>query len=335
MKRTQLLLLSLVMLCLAVLCIPVQCNAAKIAVFSAQPTFATAVSSRIAALGFETVPWTDASMVTTENLNGVNALMVLSGFAFLLESQNGVIESYVANGGALIVEQPNIVGPVPIMPPGLEVSVADRTYPNIGAALTAEGLAHPMTTGLFDADLSGNMDTVYAQDISSAYTILAAGALNPDLVALAAATYGNGKVVFHTGNVHPYSILPGSDEYLRRMVTWATTPDAPVELAVDLNIGPKKINLKSGGSVRITVLSNQNFDAAAIDPASVTIAGVSPEKWIAQDMNADGYIDLTFAVSTKSLPLNAAVTQLELTGRTNQGQPIHGAGAVSVTTGKK
>jgi hypothetical protein len=256
--------------------------------------------------------------------------MVLSGYAFLLSNQRDVIANYVSGGGALIVEQPNNVGPISILPPGLEISVFDRAFTDMGVSLTSAGLTHPMTAALTAADLSANMDTVRAQDISPEYTVLAVGATDPTLVALAVARYGSGKVVFHTGNIHPYSVCPGSNAFVTAMVNWAITPEAPSELSVDVNVVPKRINLKSHGFVRVAVLSNPDFDAAVVDPASVLVAGVSPEKSVAQDVNLDGYIDMVFVFSTQSLGLTVDDTELELTGSLIDGQKIRGTGTINV-----
>jgi hypothetical protein len=231
----------------------------------------------------------------------------------------------------LVVEQPNIEGPVAILPSGLGASVFGRWYDRLNVLITPAGLTHPITAGLTPGDISGNMDTLRAGDLSPAYTVLAVGAADPTLVAVAAATYGKGRVVLHTGNVHPWSLRPGSDLYLKQLLDWVGTPAAlTVTVAIDIKPGedPNSINLKGKGVVPVAILTTPEFDAAAVDPATVYFAGAQPMKWTMEDVDGDADFDLLIHVQTQSLDLSAAGTEAALTGSTYDGQSIEGTDGV-------
>lgn len=308
--------------------------AADVAVFSSQESYATAVAARMSSLGFTAVAWSNSYQVTPEALADVDVLMVLTGSAFLLEYQADFIEVFVREGGGLVVEQPNFGDNVAIMPPGLEISISNRLYTDMSIALTPEAATHPLTAGLSPADVSGNMDEVYRQDISPAYAILAVGASNPELVALVAASYGSGKVVFCTGNIHPYSLSPGSDEYVSRLVTWTGTPDAPTEMTVEIEVKTKKINLNGNGRVHVIVYSGADFDAETIDPGTVLFADGPADQWSQEDANGDGYLDMVFSFRRNTLSLDASSTEAEFLASTRDGRVVSGVCEISVNAPK-
>ena len=331
MRRTSVLMMCL--LVLAVVLAGPQASATNVAVYSLQEYFGVAIANRITSLGYSTVVWTNPSTVTPENLSGVDVLFVVTGFAASLEDQASVIESYVAGGGGLVLEQPNLEGPVAILPPGLGAGVFSRWYDNLNVLITPDGLTHPITAGLTAADIPGNMDTVRIGDISPAYTVLAVGAANPNLVVVAAAVYGKGRVVLDTGNVHPWSLRPGSDLYLRELLDWVGTPTVQtITVAIDIKPGdgPNSINLKSRGVVPVAVLTTPEFDATTVDPATVYFAGAQPVKWIMADVHGDGDLDLLLHFKTQSLDLTAASTEATLTGSTYDGQSIEGTDSVRI-----
>jgi hypothetical protein len=202
----------------------------RIGVFS---QLAERADNRISGLGYPITNWTTPSQISLDALNGVDVLYVATANAFRLSEHAGLIAQWVELGNGLILEQPNVEGPVAIMPPGLGVSVFSRSYdgsqsmddPVRAILITPAGADHPITAGLSTASLTGNADRVRRADVSVNFDILGVQITNPDYVALAAATYGDGRVVFHTGNIDPLSHNPGSDQYLRQMLDWAAVPE--------------------------------------------------------------------------------------------------------------
>ena len=312
-------------------------NAATVGVFSIYEYIGLGVAGRVSSLGYSTILWTNPSMITPECLADVDVLYVLTGSAALLAGRASVIESYVAGGGGLIVEQANVEGLVAILPPGLGVSISSRSYDSLNAQITPAGLTHPITAGLAASDLSGNMDKVLLVDVAPAYTILAVGASDPNLVAIAAATYGNGRVVFETGNSHPWSLRPGSDAYLQQLIGWAATPATERVVSIDIKPGDdvNSINLRSKGVVPVAVLTTPEFDAVTLDPSTVLFAEAAPVRWRVEDVDCDGDADMLFHFRTQSLNLTRESTEASLVGSTYDGQSIRGTDSVNLVPPKK
>lgn len=149
---------------------------------------------------------------------------------FSLNSLSGQLNSYVQAGGGLVVSQPNLVGSVTIFPPGFEMNVTSITWPEYPAVpgpvqFTLAGFFHPILRGLNSQDPSGNFDTVPISTLGPAWTVLLRSVGHPN-VALAAGTYGSGRLVFHSGNISSNSIDQGSNAYVRQMIEWAGAANA-------------------------------------------------------------------------------------------------------------
>lgn len=108
---------------------------------------------------------------------------------------------------------------------------------------------------------------------------------------------------------------------------------------IDIKPGsfPNSINLGSGGTVPVAILSTATFDATTVDPTTVTLAS-APVKLKGQgtpmasfeDINADGLLDLVVRVSTEALQISEADTEAVLEGQTLDGTPITGVDTVRV-----
>ena len=138
------------------------------------------------------------------------------------------------------------------------------------------------------------------------------------------------------------------------------TEICPVAVSVDIKPGgcPTPINVKSKGVLPVAVLGTANFDVTTIDPASITLEGVSPLRWAMEDvatpytinvddcniddcheLSGDGYVDLTLKFDTQEIYEAIAEVYdrecliLELTGKlkTAYGKlPIKGGDVVSI-----
>ena len=75
---------------------------------------------------------------------------------------------------------------------------------------------HDITTGMTDADLSGDYDWV---GNTTGFSILTRNT-SCDSPALGAGRYGGGKVVFDSGNFSTGAYLPGSDAYVGQLVDY-------------------------------------------------------------------------------------------------------------------
>jgi hypothetical protein len=207
--------------------------ASMVSIYGSNASNAGNFVNRATSLGYATAHWTTSAQVNQSSLEGTDVLFVQTGSAWELAAKASLIADWVSQGGGLIVEQPNQSGPVAILPPGLDITIWDWHYdgshsgpdPVRNVLITARGASHPITFGLTTADVCQNADRVLRSDVSAAYDILGVQVTNTDYVAVAAATYGEGRVVFHTGNTSPDAMTPGSDQYIRQMIDWAAVPE--------------------------------------------------------------------------------------------------------------
>ena len=104
---------------------------------------------------------------------------------------------------------------------------------------------------------------------------------------------------------------------------YVVLPSTEVPVPLDIKPGscPNPINVKSQGVLPVAVLGTADFDVNQIDPASITLEGVSPLRWDLEDVSTpfepyigktdceqdcnilgpDGIIDLTFKFDTQEV----------------------------------
>jgi hypothetical protein len=106
----------------------------------------------------------------------------------------------------------------------------------------------------------------------------------------------------------------------------------PTIVSVDIKPGsyPNSINLGSKGVVPVAVLTTSEFDANTVDPSSIVFAGARPVRWVMQDVDYDGDMDMLFSFKTQELNLIAGSTEATLTGATLIGWPIQGTDTVNI-----
>jgi streptogramin lyase len=116
---------------------------------------------------------------------------------------------------------------------------------------------------------------------------------------------------------------------------------APAILAVAIDIkpgsSPNTINLGSNGVVPVAILSSETFDATAVNPTSVALAGASVRlrgngttMSSLHDVNDDGRLDLIVQINTTALQLTDGDTLATLTAQTFEGKLITGSDSVRV-----
>jgi hypothetical protein len=116
-----------------------------------------------------------------------------------------------------------------------------------------------------------------------------------------------------------------------------TVPETPVQIDIKPGSFPNSINLGSGGVVPVAIFSTPSFNAATIDPLSVTLAsapvqlrGNGTAQASLQDVNSDGLLDLVVQVMTEALQLSDTDTEATLEGTTTVGTPIRGYDTVRI-----
>lgn len=119
-------------------------------------------------------------------------------------------------------------------------------------------------------------------------------------------------------------------------------------LRIDIKPGsfPNSINLGSGGSVPVAILSSPIFDARTVDPSTVTLEGANvalkgkgTPMASFKDVNGDGLLDLVVHVATDALELSSTDKIAVLKGKTfpppgspagTLGTPIQGMDTIRV-----
>ena len=228
---------------------------------------------RLTALGATVTSITDPSVISEAYLDQFDVFYV--GYAAekdygSLASKATAIQNYISGGGGVILEQPSETGyQCQFLPAGFEVTVADTYWPGYPSShdpleFTSAGQTHPMLQGLTPYDLSYNFDTVYDWDLGNSYTRLARLVWYPNVIALAVGQYGNGRIVFHTGNIASNSYGPGSDSYVEQMLEWVADDDASDALWLSENPSSGTVAPGDSGDVTIT------FDATDLTSGTYT-----------------------------------------------------------------
>ena len=117
----------------------------------------------------------------------------------------------------------------------------------------------------------------------------------------------------------------------------AFTPVLTVKIDIKPGSDPNSINLTSKGNVPVAILSDAGFDAADVDPGSVSLAnagvrlkGKGTVQSSLEDVNGDGRKDLVVHIETEALELTAGDVEAVLTGKLKNGRPIRGTDSVQI-----
>ncbi len=143
-----------------------------------------------------------------------------------------------------------------------------------------------------------------------------------------------------TSSCQPSGCPPGTAKSDNLCVAAAVCQPAST-LVVDIDIKPgsypNSINLGSGGIVPVAILGSATFDAAAVDPTTVTLSsspvvlrGNGLPSASTADVNGDGFQDLVVHVVTEALELTSTSVEAILQGRTYSGQLITGSDSVNI-----
>jgi len=99
-----------------------------------------------------------------------------------------------------------------------------------------------------------------------------------------------------------------------------------VEIDIKPGSYPNSINLSSNGVVPVAILGSEDFDAATVNPSTVTLAGAevkvkghSGNSGSLEDVNGDGYPDLVVQVFTQCLELETGDAEAVLNAYTYTG----------------
>ena len=111
------------------------------------------------------------------------------------------------------------------------------------------------------------------------------------------------------------------------------------KVLIDIKPGsyPNSINLGSNGVVPVAILGAEYFDAATVNPSTVTLAGSgvkvkghSGNSGSLEDVNGDGYLDLVVQVYTENLELATGDMNAVLNAYTYAGLAITGSDSIRI-----
>jgi hypothetical protein len=112
---------------------------------------------------------------------------------------------------------------------------------------------------------------------------------------------------------------------------------ATVQIDVKPGGSPNTIKLGSKGNVTVAILGSASFDAATVDPSTVTLEGASPAvnkkgkaSVYTEDVNFDGFPDLVLQFKISDLQLTTQDAQVLLEGETFADEPFSGFDSVKV-----
>lgn len=109
--------------------------------------------------------------------------------------------------------------------------------------------------------------------------------------------------------------------------------DFTIKVSIDIKPGsyPNSINLKSKGVVPVAALTTEYFDASTVNPATVCFAGAWPVRYVMEDVDNDGDIDMLFFFRTQDLTaLTPISTTATLSGLTTGGFYFEGTDSVNI-----
>jgi len=173
--------------------------------------------ARLASIGIIPTQTTNPADINPANLANYDVLVVAYTGPGVIGANQAAIAAFVAADNGLLIHQPEHTGVIDYAPAGFGLEITDVCWCggcNLFGATIVNG-AHPITSGLADADLSGDFDT--AANLGGSYTLLATNATCTANPSLAAGTFGTGRVVFETGNASTLAFDPGSDAYWARI----------------------------------------------------------------------------------------------------------------------
>jgi hypothetical protein len=196
------------------------------------------------------------------------------------------------------------------------------------AAQTEAGV--PVTIDVLENDHDDDGDTLTVSSVGAATG--GSTAINTD----GTVTY-TPNAGFAGSDEFSYTISDGSDTSTATVFVVVS----PRNVLIDIKPGstPNSINLGSNGVVPLAILSEADFDATTVDPATVSLAGAAvamrgkANRLMAsnEDVNGDERLDLVLQVETENLdPAQLQAGYGTIVGTTYDGVPIIGSDEITI-----
>jgi len=100
---------------------------------------------------------------------------------------------------------------------------------------------------------------------------------------------------------------------------------------IDIKPGgnPDCVNPKARGVIPVAILTSGIFNAAEVNPLSVTLSGAAVKKSAMEDVDGDGDLDLALKIEN-NLILEDGQDTVTLTGETTDGELVEGTSAICI-----
>jgi hypothetical protein len=273
------------------------------------------------------------SVISTFDLNTLSEFDVLwleeDFFNPLTAAEQVVLQTFVANGGAVVILAEDWAGASPFLAFGYNYT------PAAGSGTTSNLASHPLTAGVstlrFESTIRGLTEPTGATWIAK--NTAGTGTF------ISVLEYGQGKVLAMTDEFLINSNVNNEDNRIfgNNIMTWLWTKT----VTIDIKPGayPNSINCISGGNavIPVAILSTSSFDALSVDHTTVRFEGASHTHFSRgqmtrheEDVNGDGLLDLVFHFRRNQTTLSCNSTTGTLTGMTYCGQAIKGMDTVNM-----
>jgi hypothetical protein len=97
------------------------------------------------------------------------------------------------------------------------------------------------------------------------------------------------------------------------------TPSTP-EIDIKPGSFPNSVNFNTQGVIPVAILTTSTFDAADVDPSTVTFEDAAPLRWALEDVDGDGDLDMILHFAKADVTLEPDQTVACLQGSTFSGQ---------------
>lgn len=244
-------------------------------------------------------------------------------------SERALLETWVSNGGSVVILAEDWAGASPLIPLG---------YSYVGSAGGSSSTnlnTHPLTEGVTTIQFSGT--GIGLGEPVGATWILKNSAGTGTFIS--AREYGAGKVVVLADEFLINGTVGLADNRVlgNNIMSWLFT--RPVGIDIKPGGYPNSINCSSNGNgvITVAILTTSTFDALDVDHTTVRFEGASERHTHQgsltrheQDVDNDGDLDLVFHFQYNQTTLSCSSTTGTLTGNTFCGQAISGWDTVNM-----
>ncbi len=179
--------------------------------------------------------------ISADSLCKYDVVMVDIHAVWSLGFLSANLQSYVSLGGGYWINQPNMGGNVPTLPPGFSVNISSEWW-NCGTSscqqFTPAASNHPITSGLNIDETSGDYDIQGSW--GNNWTVLIIDNSNgPNDPTLMVGIYGAGRLAYTDHCLGWNCVDPGTNNYLERVAKWVASGTCGTYTPVNYNESAK------------------------------------------------------------------------------------------------